>query len=145
MTTEPTSRPDELGAAPCSELPRCAAVRSSELVLLHRLLGAIDIRRRSAQRELKDAIENKQWSKVPGWDGIDIGLMMAEKTLKDEMQPNDVMCEWGAALAQLEKAIDNTQIEEMPLEHWSLASVALRALEKIVDAQRLHSHEKAHL
>lgn len=66
-----------------------AAVRSSDLVLLHRLLGAIDIRRKSAQRELKDAIENKQWSKVPGWDGIDIGLMMAEKTIKDEMQQNN--------------------------------------------------------
>ena len=63
-------------------------VRFSELVLLHRLLSLIDIRRRSAQRELKDAIENKQWSKVPGWDGIDIGLMMAEKTIKEEMQHN---------------------------------------------------------
>jgi hypothetical protein len=63
-------------------------VRSSEIVMLHRLLGLIDIRRRSAQRELKDAIEKKQWSKVPGWDGIDIGLMMAEKTIKEEMQHN---------------------------------------------------------
>ena len=66
-----------------------ARVRSSELVLLHRLLGLIDIRRRTAQRELKDAIENKQWSKVPGWDGIDIGLMMAERTIKEEMQQNE--------------------------------------------------------
>ncbi len=65
-----------------------AAVRSSEMVLLHRLLGLIDISRRSAQRELKDAIEKRQWSKVPGWDGIDIGLMMAEKTIKEEMQQN---------------------------------------------------------
>ena len=63
-------------------------VHSSELVMLHRLLELIDIRRRSAQRELKDAIEKKQWSKVPGWDGIDIGLMMAEKTIKEEMQHN---------------------------------------------------------
>jgi hypothetical protein len=68
---------------PKSEPP----VRSSELIL--RLLSLIDIRRKSAQRELKDAIENKQWSKVPGWDGIDIGLMMAEKTIKEEMQQND--------------------------------------------------------
>lgn len=63
-------------------------VRSSEIVVLQRLLGLIDIRRRTMQRELKDAIENKQWSKVSGWDGIDIGLMMAEKTIKEEMQHN---------------------------------------------------------
>lgn len=60
------------------------AGQTSERSLLDRLLGLIDIRRRSAQRELKDAIENKQWSKVPGWDGIDIGLMMAETIVREE-------------------------------------------------------------
>ena len=67
--------------------PNAITKPEAEGVLL-RLLGSINIRRRSAQRELKDAIENKQWSKVPGWDGIDIGLMMAEKTIKEEMQQN---------------------------------------------------------
>ncbi len=62
-------------------------------VLCRSLLGQIDIRRRDAQRELKSAIENKQWSKVAGWDGIDIGLMMAEKTIRDEMRHNKVMYE----------------------------------------------------
>jgi hypothetical protein len=70
-------------------------VRSGEIVLLHWILGLIDIRRRSAQQELKDAIEKKQWSKVPGWDGIDIGLMMAEKIIKEEMQQNTEVSHGG--------------------------------------------------
>lgn len=84
-------KPRRLAPEPCSGVSRIsgAAVRSVELVLLQRLISLIDIRRRSAQRELKAAIANKQWSKVPGWDGIDIGLMMAETTLKEEMQQND--------------------------------------------------------
>lgn len=56
--------------------------------LCRSLLGQINIRGLDAQRELTEAIKGKQWSKVAGWDGIDIGLMMAEKTIKDEMRQN---------------------------------------------------------
>lgn len=56
-----------------------------DLSLLHRLLGLIDIRRRSVQQELKDSITSKEWSKMSGLDGIDIGLLMAEKTIKEEI------------------------------------------------------------
>jgi hypothetical protein len=66
--------------------PNNRAEPPEELVLIKRILSLIDIRRRTVQSELNEAIERKQWSKVPGWDGIDIGLMMAEKTIKEEMQ-----------------------------------------------------------
>ena len=46
------------------------------------VLGLIDLRRRHAQKELNTAITKREWSKVAGWDGIDIGLMMAEKIVK---------------------------------------------------------------
>lgn len=69
--------------------PQRESALPSATLLCRSLLGQIDIRRRDAQRELKAAIENKEWSKVAGWDGIDIGLMMAEKTIKDEMRHND--------------------------------------------------------
>lgn len=68
--------------------PQRESALPSATLLCRSLLGQIDIRRRDAQRELKAAIENKEWSKVAGWDGIDIGLMMAEKTIKDEMRHN---------------------------------------------------------
>lgn len=47
------------------------------------LLMLIDNRRKSVQQELNSAISNKEWSKVPGFDGIDIGLMIAEKYINE--------------------------------------------------------------
>ena len=54
------------------------ALISSSLVLT--LLAS---RRQQAKIELDNAIAKKEWSKVPGWDGIDIGLMMAEKIVNE--------------------------------------------------------------
>lgn len=47
------------------------------------VLGCISVRRSQAQRERDDAIAKKEWSKVPGWDGIDIGLMAAERIIEE--------------------------------------------------------------
>ena len=49
------------------------------------LLDSLAWRRNEVQRERDTAIKNKEWSKVPGWDGVDIGLLMAEKIVNEEM------------------------------------------------------------
>ena len=53
------------------------------------VLQLIEMRRKSAAKELATAIANKQWSQVAGYDGIEIGLIMAAKIVREEMPPND--------------------------------------------------------
>jgi hypothetical protein len=57
--------------------------KEKRMVSSKEVLGAIAIRRRQAKTEFESALSNKEWSKLPGWDGIDIGLLMAENIVKD--------------------------------------------------------------
>lgn len=41
-------------------------------------------RREIISKELKSAIQRKEWSKIPQLDSMDIGLLMAEKIIREE-------------------------------------------------------------
>ena len=56
---------------------------SKENDKLKMVLGMIDLRRKSAQRKFEDALKNGEWSKLAEFDGIDCGLLIAEKIVKE--------------------------------------------------------------
>jgi hypothetical protein len=49
-------------------------------------LSIIELRRKSAASILADAINNKAWSQVSGYDGIEIGLIIAKKIIEEEIE-----------------------------------------------------------
>jgi hypothetical protein len=50
------------------------------------VLELIEMRRKSAEQEFKDALDNHRWSQVSGWHGIETGLIMAKKVIEDELK-----------------------------------------------------------
>lgn len=49
-------------------------------------MGLIQLRRTSIAREFDEALKSKEWSKLSGLDGIDVGLMIAEKIVKENVK-----------------------------------------------------------
>lgn len=50
------------------------------------ILWELKARRKATQKEFSNALKNKEWSKLAGYDGIDIGLMIAEQIIKSEVK-----------------------------------------------------------
>ena len=46
----------------------------------------IEMRRKSVAKDLAEAIARREWSKVAGLDGIEIGLIIAKKILEEEIK-----------------------------------------------------------
>lgn len=44
----------------------------------------IELKRENTAKELSIAVKNREWSRVPGLDGIEIGLIIAAKIVKEE-------------------------------------------------------------
>ena len=53
---------------------------------LNFIIGLIDIRCKSIQDEFNRALAKKEWSKLAGFDGIDIGLLMARRIIEEEIK-----------------------------------------------------------
>ena len=53
---------------------------------LEMVLALIRERRKARQAEFEQAVECGRWSNVAGYDGIITGLLMAEKTVMDELK-----------------------------------------------------------
>jgi hypothetical protein len=49
------------------------------------ILDDIQFRRSNIQKEFQRALENKEWSKVSGFDGIDTRLEIAENIIKKSL------------------------------------------------------------
>ena len=53
------------------------------------LNNLLEIRRLGIENELKRAVLLKEWSKVAGYDGIEIGLIIAKKIIENEIKLNE--------------------------------------------------------
>jgi len=59
---------------------------TSEIKQLKFVLRSLELRRETAEKELAEAFAERLWSQVSGRDGIELGLIIAIRIVKDELK-----------------------------------------------------------
>lgn len=49
------------------------------------IISLLDMRQKSVESDLAEAVKAKAWSKIAGLDGIAIGLLMARRIIEKEL------------------------------------------------------------